>query len=178
MTICLQVSRRHFPHICDLILVFGNEPGPSNGRRVAVQYRRNNPTVEEAKPGVVFGTWCKCCHRLVTVPITTELEPIRIGAATPKAGEVRIERLLNAQMGLRWQHCGLPKAECHETVMRSAGHDWRQQIEEHIASVRRARTNAPRPNPMSPTFRHTHRFAPGGGLEPPTSGSKGRRSAD
>jgi hypothetical protein len=61
-----------------------------NGRGVTVEYRRNDPTVEETEPVVVLGTRCECRHRKVTVPVTPEMESIGIGVSTPKAGEVGI----------------------------------------------------------------------------------------
>jgi hypothetical protein len=79
------------------------------GSRVTVEHGRNNPTVEEAEPVVVLGTRSECRHRAVTFPITPEMESIGIGVSTPKAGEVRIEGLLDAQMGLGWRHFDFPK---------------------------------------------------------------------
>jgi hypothetical protein len=55
---------------------------------VAVKYRRDDSTVEEAEAVIVLGTRCERRHCAVTVLIATEMESIGIGVSTPVAGEV------------------------------------------------------------------------------------------
>ena len=68
-----------------------------HGRGVAVECRRDDPPIEEPGSVVVLGARCERGNRNVTVPVTTEVESVRIGVSATEAGEVGVQRFLNAQ---------------------------------------------------------------------------------
>jgi hypothetical protein len=64
---------------------------------MTIERSRDDSAIEETESVVVFGARSKRCDGDLTVSVATQVKAVRIGMAASEAGEVGIQRFLNAQ---------------------------------------------------------------------------------